>query len=48
MGEAIQKMNISKILEEQDIATEVYKQFTFNFATKVFFISGSTFNGDFN
>ena len=48
MGEAIQKINVSKILEEKDIATEVSKQFTFNSATKVFFISGSTFNVEFN
>ena len=48
MGESIQKVNVSNILEEQDIANEVNKQFTFNSASKVFFISGSNFYGDFN
>ena len=48
MGESIQKVNVFNILEEQDIANEVNKQFTFNSASKVFFISRSNFYGEFN
>ena len=48
MGEHIQKVDLTNILGEQKITTAANKQFTFNSATKVFFISGSTFNGNFN
>ena len=48
MGDPIQKDDLAHILGEQDIVPEANKQFTFSSATKVLFISGNSFSGNFN